>query len=419
MNQPYNPYSSLARALLLLVAAFAAGCMNLSESPYEEELFSLRVEVCYPEGYESYCREGVMVETTDIYTSASYALATDKRGVVEFKLPCGFYRIAVADDADDAIFNGSSDRVQLTNENRSLQLPLTYSKPGNIIIRELYCGGCSKAPHEGSYQSDRYFILHNNSHQTEYLDGLAFGTLDPYNSNAPSGNVWTTTDESGAILFREYAPVIDAVWQLPGSGSDFPLAPGEGAVVVINGAIDHTQQFPESVNLNHEEYFVCYNPTLFPNESYHPTPGDKIQKERYCKAVKVGQSKAYIISLSSPTLIIFRAPEEMDLATYLNDLNASTVTKPGSSDICVKVPWEWVLDGMEVYNGMASNNQKRLADEVDAGYVYLSGSSMGHTLHRHLDVEASEAAGYDIYLDTNNSSSDFYERDEQSLKSHE
>lgn len=401
-------------ALLLGITA----CTTLSEEVYEEALLDLRVEVNYPEGYENYRREGVMVTAEEIYTSNRYSTPTNDKGVVQFRLIKGFYRISVADDAGDAIFNGMSDRVRLTEGDFSLALAVTYSKPGQIIIKEIYTGGCSKAPYEGSYQSDRYFILHNNSSKTEYLDGLCFGTLDPHNSNAPSGNVWTTTDPvTGAVLFRDYAPVVEAVWRLPGGGNDFALQPGEDAVVVVNGAIDHTQQYPESVNLNHEEYFVCYNPTLYPNVSYHPAPGDRISPERYCQVLlKVGKANGYILSINSPTLILFRAPEEVDMESYLADRATSTVTKPGSTEICVKIPWEWVLDGVEVYNGTASNNEKRLPDAVDAGFVVLLGSAMGHTLHRHLDTKASEDAGYEIYRDTNNSSVDLYEREEQSLK---
>lgn len=401
-------------ALLLGITA----CTTLSEEVYEEALLDLRVEVNYPEGYENYRREGVMVTAEEIYTSNRYSTPTNDKGVAQFRLVKGFYRISVADDAGDAIFNGMSDRVRLTEGDFSLALAVTYSKPGQIIIKEIYTGGCSKAPYEGSYQSDRYFILHNNSSKTEYLDGLCFGTLDPHNSNAPSGNVWATTDPvTGAVLFRDYAPVVEAVWRLPGGGNDFALQPGEDAVVVVNGAIDHTQQYPESVNLNHEEYFVCYNPTLYPNVSYHPAPGDRISPERYCQVLlKVGKANGYILSINSPTLILFRAPEEVDMESYLADRATSTVTKPGSTEICVKIPWEWVLDGVEVYNGTASNNEKRLPDAVDAGFVVLSGSAMGHTLHRHLDTKASEDAGYEIYRDTNNSSVDLYEREEQSLK---
>ena len=38
-----------------------------------------------------------------------------------------------------------------------------------------------------------------------------------------------------------------------------------------------------------------------------------------------------------------------------------------------------------------------------------------HTIHRKLDETATAANGYPIYVDTNNSSVDFYERPTQSL----
>lgn len=409
----------LHRLFLVGLSALLVGCTTLSEGVYDEALLQLEVQVDYPEGYEEFLREGIAVRAENIYTAAAYMQPTDAKGCARFSLTKGFYRITVADKSDEAIFNGLSDKVRLTDGNLQLRVALTYSKPGQIVIRELYSGGCSKAPYEGYYQADRYFILHNNHAEVQYLDGLCFGTLDPYNSNAPAGNVWTTIDpETGAVTFREYAPITEAVWRLPGSGTDFPLAPGEGAVVAINGAIDHTAQYPESVNLNRTDYFACYNPTLYPNVMYHPAPGDQISEERYCEVlIKTGRSNGYILSVNSPTLVIFRAPEGTDIEAYLADRANSTITKPGSTDLCVKIPWEWILDGVEVYNGTASNNTKRLPDSVDAGFVLLSGSAMGHTLHRHLDEAATAASGYEIYIDTNNSSTDLYEREEQSLKS--
>lgn len=53
---------------------------------------------------------------------------------------------------------------------------------------------------------------------------------------------------------------------------------------------------------------------------------------------------------------------------------------------------------------------------VDAGYVGFSAKAQGHTLHRKLDEAATAAAGFERYVDTNNSSNDFYERETQSLR---
>ena len=52
---------------------------------------------------------------------------------------------------------------------------------------------------------------------------------------------------------------------------------------------------------------------------------------------------------------------------------------------------------------------------MDAGFVSVIALYDGRSLHRRVDEEASKEAGYEILEDTNNSSADFYEREQQSL----
>ena len=402
----------LRRILYILsIALAAAACTSLPDSPYEDALLNLEVQLVFPEQFagEEF-GEGIEVTVEEVTTSNRYTAATDRQKSARFRVVRGVYRISASHKAADAVFNGMADRIRLTDGDVTMPLTLKYSRPGTLIIKEIYCGGCSKAPEEGTFQSDKYFIIHNNSYETLYLDGLCWGMLDPYNSN--SVNVWT--DEAGN--FREYAPLCEAVWRFRGSGTEFPLGAGEDAVVAVNGAVDHAVQYPLSVNLNNEKYFVCYDPILFPNVTYHPTPGDRVSQSRYLEVVrKTGQSNAFPMSINSPTIVLFRAPEEIDMAEYLNNDELSIVQKPGAAARCMKIPWEWITDGVEVYNGSATSNYKRLPDDVDAGFVTLSRSFTGHTLHRRLDETATAAAGYEIYQDTNNSSNDFYEREVQSL----
>ncbi|KAB6338615.1 DUF4876 domain-containing protein, partial [Bacteroides xylanisolvens] len=49
------------------------------------------------------------------------------------------------------------------------------------------------------------------------------------------------------------------------------------------------------------------------------------------------------------------------------------------------------------------------------GYVTQSATYNGRSLYRHVDEEATQEAGYEVLVDTNNSSTDFYEREKQSL----
>ncbi len=400
---------------LLFIACLLNGCAEIDkEAPYDTQLRTLTVTAEYPDGYAQYAREGVTVRVEDIDRGNSYTARTDQDGAARFTLTNGVYRVQMSDKADKDIFNGLADKVRLIGGDLSLNLPLAHSKAGTIVIKEIYCGGCKRLPFEGNYQSDKYIILHNNDSQVQYLDGICFGTLDPYNSQGT--NVWISQDEAtGATLFPDFVPVVQCVWQFGGTGESFPLQPGEDAVVVVCGAIDHTAQYPLSVNLNKAGYFVCYNPVYFWNTLYHPAPGDQISADRYLDVViKTGQANAYTFSVYSPATVIFK-PVGTTMQEYVQ--GADNVTqKPGSTvDRVVKVPLDWVMDGVEVYYGGSSNNKKRVPPAVDAGYVTQSSLYDGRTLFRRTDEEASAEAGYEVLTDTNNSSADFYEREKQSL----
>ncbi|TRX47764.1 DUF4876 domain-containing protein [Bacteroides sp. HF-5092] len=405
----------LAYILLLMTFLTTGSCTDIDkDNPYDNQLHTLQVNAVYPDEYSDYLREGVIVKIEDIDRGNSYTSKTDKNGTVRFSLTKGIYRIQISDKAEQDIFNGLADKVKLVNGDLALNLPLVHSRSGDIVIKEIYCGGCTKLPFEGNYQSDKYMILHNNTSETQYLDGLCFGSLDPYNSQAT--NVWVTQDEStGATIFPDFLPVAQCVWQFGGTGQTFPLAPGEDAVVVICGAIDHAAQYPQSVNLNKPGYFVCYNPVYFWNTLYHPAPGDQITPDHYLNVViKTGQANAYTFSVFSPATVLFKA-KDTTIQDFVSQAD-NVIQKPGSTvDRIVKVPVDWVLDAVEIYYGGSSNNMKRMPPSVDAGYVTQSALYDGRTLYRHTDEEASREAGYEILEDTNNSSSDFYEREKQSL----
>lgn len=404
----------MKRIIYIFIVLMVASCSGIKDSnPYKESLNILTVRSIFPEGLESHNLEGASAIVEDINLGNRYATTTDKAGCFSITLPDGLYRINISSRSESDVFNGAADKVVLSSD-MTLDLPLSYSKAGTIVIKELYCGGCKKLPMEGDYQADQYFILHNNHFETQYLDSLCFGTLSP--NNATGSNPWVTKDpESGEAVYPDFVPIIQAVWQIPGDGDDFPLAPGEDAVICLKGAIDHTQQYPLSVNLNKPDYFVCYNITYFWNTLYHPAPGDKISEDRIIDVViKTGKANAYTLSISSPTLVIWKA-RNMSMHEFVN-IPENITPVPGSNvDNVVKIPYEWVYDAVEVFDGSSTNNSKRLAPSADAGYVIQTDTYLGRSLMRHVDETASAASGYEILVDTNNSIKDFYETEKQSL----
>ena len=406
----------MKKVIYILTAILAlASCVDFKGvNPYEETLNVLTITAVYPEELADEDKAGLNVVVEDMNTGNRYMQVTGSDGTALFDLPNGLYRINVSGKSEIGIFNGAADKVVISGADLDFSLPMTYSKPGSIVIKELYCGGCKKLPQEGDYQADQYFILHNNHYEVQYLDSLCFGTLSP--NNATGANYFVTKDPvTGENIFPDYMPVIQAVWQFPGDGDDFPLQPGEDAVVCVRGAIDHSQQYPLSVNLNKPGYFVCYNVTYFPNPLYHPAPGDQISDSRIIDVViKTGKANAYTMSISSPTLVIFKA-QGMSVQDFVI-VEENVIAVPGSSvDRVLKVPYEWVLDAVEVFDGRSTNNEKRLAPSADAGFVTQTDIFMGRSLMRYVDEEASAVSGYEVLADTNNSSNDFYETEKQSL----
>ncbi len=436
----------------LFVALAVTGCVNLyddirSHNPYEGAVKELKVSLVYPDGFSSGRRSGVAVMIEESLTGNRYTSSTSDDGVALFDVTNGLYRVVVSDrvtvGGDDYVLNGSVDQVKVTdNAAPAVDIALRASKPGKLIFKEIYCGGCKRYPESGDYQYDKYVILYNNSSETLYLDNYCFGTADPYNSTA--NNVWITYDPlTGQTVYRDYVPIVQCVWQFPGSGTDFPIEPGQQAVVALCGAIDHAARYPESVNLNASSYFACYDNVYFTNVDYHPTPGDKITTDRYMQViVKTGTANAYTFSVTSPTAILFTVPSSEGTPREYVNRASSQITIPGGSEKCVKVPISWVADAVEVFNGASANNTKRLSPEIDAGYVLLSKSNLRHTLYRNVDYAATlaisgnnvvykykfgsdpndidaeatlRAGGRIIYADTNNSSEDFHERTVQSL----
>ena len=389
---------------ILILVLWTASCTDLrQENPYADDLHTLTVRAEWPS--QEHQKSGLEVRVEEMNIGSRYVSHTDSEGCAIFVIPDGLYRITMSGREKENVFNGSADKIVLAGKDLNLSLMLSVSRAGTVVIKEIYCGGCKKLPQEGDYQADQYIILHNNDYNVQYLDSLCFGTLAPYRSTG--SNPWGT--------LPDFVPIIQAVWQFPGDGDDFPLQPGEDAVLCLRGAIDHAAQYPLSVNLNKPDYFVCYNPTYFSNTTYHPAPGELISQDRYLDVViKTGKANAYTMSIQSPAVVIFRS-QGVSIHDFVDSTDNITPVPGSNVDNVVKVPYEWVLDAVEVFEGSSSNNQKRLQPSVDAGYVMLSDTFLGHSLIRLVDEDATAAAGYEILKDTNNSLNDFYESEKQSL----
>jgi hypothetical protein len=120
---------------------------------------------------------------------------------------------------------------------------------------------------------------------------------------------------------------------------------------------------------------------------------------------------------TSPALFIFTPPEGMTPLEFGND--ASNVWYDEGCALatfaCRKVPVENILDGVEIFSTAWEEASKRLTASVDVGAVYMT-ARYGHSVERRIDEAESERQGHTVYLDTNNSTTDFIEREHASLR---
>lgn len=316
-----------------------------------------------------------------------------------------------------------------------------------IIIKEVYNGGVMLNDGSKNYQFDKCIILYNNCPQQAVVNNLCFGICSPFNAQANNNNY----TESGQLSYESqgFTPALNGIWYYPQS---LVIEPFSQVVVNVHGAIDNTQTVSNSVNYANKDYYCMYDPESgYDNTSYYPTPADVIPTSHYLKAIRYGLGTAWALSVTSPAVYIFQTKDVTPdvYATAADNQWYDGGNNHQEANHCIKVPNEWIIDGVEIYAAAKKDDcKKRLTADIDAGYVWLT-NQMGHAIYRNVDKASTEAlpensgklvynyalgvdastdpSGIDaeasikngahiIYQDTNNSTADFHERQKCSLR---
>lgn len=438
-----NKHNYLIHYIICSLITLMAACTTEDFSPTPTHQLSIALD--FPAETDGQ-KEGIRVELKSIGTEGLFVDSTDQQGVAHFMVPAGIYEATASTTQKQGhnalmILNGTSGQIVMKSYDLTADILLHGSSISQVVIKEVYNGGVKKDD-GNSFHYDKCFILYNNSESSVTFANLCVGIAAPYNSQA--NNYWYGTDGKLIYEHADYIPGIDGIWYFPDA---LTIAPYSQVVVNVHGAIDNTITYPQSVNYAHSDYYCMYHPEAgYTNNSYYPTPADVIPASHYLRAVKIGISNAWALSTTSPALFLFQT-EGLSPLSYASDTNYFMYT-PGAAqtDInkVIKVPTDWVLDGVEIFSAAhIASNLKRLTPTVDAGYVMLT-NQHGHSLYRNVDQAATEAlaenegklvygytadpSGIDaeaslkngahiIYMDTNNSSNDFHQREQCSLRS--
>lgn len=337
--------------------------------------------------------EGITVILTDASGTANYEAVTDASGVAAFNVPVGQYSATsvykLTQDGERIAYNGSNANIPVTE---GLETPFTINLlrvvSQQVIIKELYNGGCLSADGLGAYQSDQYFVIYNNSPEVADVSNLVFGIVAPY--EAHSDNLYYEGGEKLLFENLDWIPAGGALWWF--SSANVTLQPYSDMVIVVASATDHTSVNPNSVDLSKPEYYWMCNADLgmMYDKARKYAVSDNIPTEHYLTGKAFAMTPTgWPLSTGSPVFFIGKMPREEASAMCLDTPSLDQTL--GAMFSCVKFPKANVVDAVEIWlKGNEETSRVRLSADVNSNYV-LQTPKLGYSVYRNVDKEATEA----------------------------
>jgi hypothetical protein len=331
----------MAKRIFLYFLLFTAVVLQSCNSDDDEiKTYQVSVQLSYPDGYAT--RDSVEIVVTNSLSSSSYKAKTNSEGLATFKLPAGVYSNSVTEVRSLGgmayNFNGAGNFTIADDwvSTKVVSLALAVSKSSQIIIKELYIGGCQKDDGSGAFIMDKYVILYNNSEEDASLDNLCLGMVLPYNGHA------TNYDYVNGVLFYEsegWVPAGQGIWYFP---SGITLEPGQQIVIALNNAVDNTVTYKKSVNFANATYYCTYDLTAYANTTYYPAPSSLIPTSHYLPGIHYGTGNAWSLSTLSPAFFIF-ATNGVTPSEFAADAARTSLYNGSSTQVRKKVPVGWVV----------------------------------------------------------------------------
>lgn len=385
---------------IAIILTFLSAVIITSCQDDDDPVYQIDITVNYPENYNSTVVEGAWVYVTKEGTARTDSAQTDASGIACItKLSAGIYNVSASVSltaAETEAETGVAEDVLLTvvENNVSIladtdkSLTLAGAILGDLVFKEVSYTG-SRTPEDGVYFSDQYYEIYNNSTDVIYADNLCLGIVDGWAYSA-SLSVWLS----------EYTTqlAIPSFWYIPGSGTDYPINPGESIIIAQDG-IDHkTDPLGNSnspVNLGDADW-----ETFVPRDDNKDIDAPNVPNLSLGFANFLGYD--WLTSVFGCGYVIFRI--EGDIDTYVE---ANKVLKPESTSTkeYVLIDNDMVIDGFQAYKDDSETSMPKVHAVIDAGFTYdPNGTYTGKCVRRKVKTTIN---GRKIYQDTNNSTDDF------------
>ena len=391
---------------VLLLAALTTACSPFQDIEDTKEIAPISVTVDFRVSIDNLATLQDLTLKFDNYEEdLHYVRQVSGESVSVDDIVPGIYTVSVTGTALDTAgneyyVNGSLVNKALYAGVQNLSLSVQGLKVSPLVFKEIYYS-CIKTPKNASYLWDQFYEIYNNSAGTLYLDGLYFADLYPSGATTTLP-VWPDNEN--------YAYGIH-VWRVPGSGTDYPLEPGESCIFA-SSALNHQQEgwnpnSPIDATSAEFEFFT-------ENIKLPDMPAYNMEHIFYKGKQDVGSTTyQYLTAVKGGAFVIFQVPEG-ETWDPVNDesLKSIDLSKPNSTTYYAMIPIRYVLDAVECVDNEAKVSAKRIPGVLDAGCTWVGTSYNGLGVYRKpsLDEEGNPVQrknGAYIYQDTNNSTDDF------------
>lgn len=332
---------------------------------------------------------------------------TDATGKVVFlDLPAGTYTATVSYyvESEDYTLGGTQANIVVeSNKEVQANIELSASNPnGGLVIKEIYYGGANDG--YVSLFKDQFIEIFNNSSEVIYADGLYIANL--YGETGVAGNEHPITNVLDVTEYV-YADFID---QVPGNGTDYPIAPGKSIVIALN-AINFKEDNPKA------EYAVDntgadlerYSVTWREEQGEQPNPYFDFDNPAVPNMNNIYMnSSLWLFNTYGAGVVIFRKEAEFsqsDIVSYVKDNGTAQEV------FLTKVTVADIIDGVEILENSQAAAFKRIPETVDKGFSYLKADGGAFyssiSVRRKIDEKRSALFNRWVLKDTDNTGVDF------------
>ena len=238
-------------------------------------------------------------------------------------------------------------------EDQKEEVELPSEAMGRLKIEEVFYAGSVPTAGIERYYSDQFIQLRNVSDQTIDIGGMALGDV---HGIAGEINVGSSPDSFADDAEHIY---FSNLWAIPKS-SPFRYIEPNGCIKIAQDAADHGPYSELSHFDAHFETFV---------EESEQDHDDPIVENLESVFYTAGYD--WLITVFGPTIVLIT--EE--------SLSSAETVDIGWTEL-LKVPSSGIIDSMEALMDENSGGFKRLHEDLDSGFIHVSGTYTGESVRR-------------------------------------